>query len=275
MDRVVSGQVVVESCHNKCHLKDCPYLPSEVIQCVYKYPLKIIIPKYAATGCCKWIYSLNYGGGFVSGDSFKIDVIVKEKCSVLWTTQSFTKVYNCKRNKECKQDIIYTVNSESLLCILPEPVVCFKDAKYKQYQEVNLDYDGNLVLLDWFTSGRKAHGEHWDFEKYQSTTIIKLAGKIILKENICLQDTPFLLKRDANKNYALFGICIIIGSKFSKLIMYLLQKLQLREPYDVFSQSKLDSFKVVFEITLLTTNFLALLVPEPCQTNQDHIIATQ
>lgn len=237
MERKAIGQVVIESKHNKCYLESCLFLPSEVIQCIYNYPLKIIIPKYAATGCCKWIYSLNFGGGFVSGDSFKIEIIVKEKCSVLWTTQSFTKIYSCKKSKACKQDIICTIHFEGLLCILPDPVVCFKDAKYKQYQEINVNCNGNLVLLDWFTSGRKAHGEHWDFENYQSTTIIKMDGKIILKESVCIQDTPFLSKRDANKYFTLFGICIIIGLKLSKLITELLQNLSSRENYGKIPRS--------------------------------------
>lgn len=240
MQREVCGRIVFETnprSINPCQ-ESCPFLTCEATECYFHYPLKIILPTYAGAGCCKWVYVLNYGGGLVEGDVFKIEIIVKEKCCVLWTTQSFTKVYSCDYNGTCTQMLVGTVHPESLLCILPDPVVCFKSSQYKQHQEINLKHNSNLVLLDWLTSGRQARGEHWDFKRYESTITLKMNGNIILKEAVCMQDTPFLSKRDTMKSYTVIGLCILYGPCLAQIVLEMLRTLSSREEYGVTPRDK-------------------------------------
>jgi urease accessory protein len=58
------------------------------------------------------------------------------------------------------------------LAILPDPVTCFSTARYSQKQVFRVLLDSNLVIVDWFTSGRHESGEKWDFDLYKSTNNI-------------------------------------------------------------------------------------------------------
>lgn len=75
------------------------------------------------------------------------------------------KVYICENGIDSQLNGEYFIESEALLCVLPDPLVCFKNASYNQSQIFNLASDANLVLLDWFTSGRYMKGERWAFSK--------------------------------------------------------------------------------------------------------------
>lgn len=79
---------------------------------------------------------------------------------------SFLEVYICENGKDSQQHTEYFIDSEALMCVLPDPLVCFEKASYSQSQIFHLELNGNLVLLDWFTSGRYSRGERWIFTKY-------------------------------------------------------------------------------------------------------------
>lgn len=73
------------------------------------------------------------------------------------------------------QHLQATIGARGLLCFLPEPLVAFADANYAQRQDfrIHIDADdfrnwGSLLMLDWFTSGRKSRGETWAFQHYSS-----------------------------------------------------------------------------------------------------------
>jgi len=64
------------------------------------------------------------------------------------------------------------VGSQALFVVIPDPVTCFATARYSQKQIFRIQQDSNLVVVDWFTSGRYECGERWDFELYRSTNNI-------------------------------------------------------------------------------------------------------
>lgn len=65
-----------------------------------------------------------------------------------------------------------SVGHEALLAVIPDPVTCFATARYTQKQVFRVSSDSNLVLVDWFTSGRYESGERWEFGLYKSTNNI-------------------------------------------------------------------------------------------------------
>ncbi|KAJ1813250.1 hypothetical protein LPJ56_005226, partial [Coemansia sp. RSA 2599] len=167
------------------------------------YPLKIISPKAVANTPASSeeepqqlqpavSYILSYGGGIVHGDQIHVDVSVGSGCALLLLTQGSTKVYRHRAGRppsylkndrndakfdihQTYQTMIVDVEPGALLCLLPDPVTCFKGALYNQRQAVRLhDCSSSLVLLDWMTSGRMSRGERWDFAKYFSVNIVAL-----------------------------------------------------------------------------------------------------
>ncbi|KAJ6342419.1 hypothetical protein OIU78_010361 [Salix suchowensis] len=170
-----TGKVVVEKVGGK----------STVTRCFSKYPLKFIVP--SKVGPCKidsvWIYSLTYGGGIVSGDSISCEFEIGDGCTTVFTTQE-----------------MFCTGSNALLAILPDPVTCFSTARYSQKQVFRVLLDSNLVIVDWFTSGRHESGEKWDFDLYKSTNNIFLDDNQPLfldTVRYCWSNKAFLLSMNA------------------------------------------------------------------------------
>ncbi|KAJ2481987.1 hypothetical protein IWW56_001370 [Coemansia sp. RSA 2131] len=197
---------------------DCHILAGRIHQTVSSaYPLKIISP--TATRCTledgtrtplvpAVSYILSYGGGIVHGDQIRVRVRVATQCALLLLTQGSTKVYrtrgvpkSCLPNlsptldaNQTYQTMEITVDDGALLCLLPDPVTCFKGAKYNQRQWVKMHKRGSLVLLDWMTSGRMSRGERWAFDKYMSVNCVSVvdAGVDADKGRLAVRDALLL-----------------------------------------------------------------------------------
>ena len=75
---------------------------------------------------------------------------------------------------------------DATLVVAPEPLVCFRDAIYRQRQEFDIEAGGNLVLLDWFTCGRLAMDERWAFERYATHNRVFRDGRLVLNDALVL-----------------------------------------------------------------------------------------
>lgn len=82
-----------------------------------------------------------------------------------------------------------TIQSGSSLFLLPDPVTCFRSARYNQLQTFKVAEDASVVLLDWINSGRKALGEDWSFSRYYSLNELWVDGKRVARDAMLLEDT--------------------------------------------------------------------------------------
>lgn len=80
------------------------------------------------------------------------------------------------------------VASSSALFLLPDPVTCFRSARYHQSQTFHLAEDSSAVLLDWITSGRRSLGEEWAFSRYYSLNEVWVAGRRIARDVTLLEE---------------------------------------------------------------------------------------
>ncbi|KAI8323661.1 UreD-domain-containing protein, partial [Martensiomyces pterosporus] len=179
---------------------DCQLIAGRVQQTLSSaYPLKLMSPQAVpnadpSQGTSELqpavCYILSYGGGIVHGDQIHVDVRAGTGCALMLLTQGSTKVYrhragrppSCLKNtrmnenldiNQTYQTLLVDVEPRALVCLLPDPVTCFKGALYNQRQAVRLhDTTSSLVLLDWMTSGRMSRGERWAFEKYLSVNVV-------------------------------------------------------------------------------------------------------
>ncbi|GAB4840737.1 hypothetical protein Ancab_021500 [Ancistrocladus abbreviatus] len=210
MDWLETGSVEVEKIAGK----------STVTRCFSKYPLKFIIPKKVgpASTDAVWIYTLTYGGGIVSGDSISCNFTIGDDCTAVLTTQASTKVYKSVEMKCSEQMLEARVGSNALFVVTPDPVTCFSTARYSQKQVFRVLSDSNLVVVDWFTSGRYESGEKWDFGLYKSSNNIYLEDHQPL-----FLDTVFLEKGNASniaecmQDYNVIAMVILLGPKLRHL----------------------------------------------------------
>ncbi|GAB2248052.1 hypothetical protein Droror1_Dr00007934 [Drosera rotundifolia] len=204
MTSTETGAVVVEKVAGK----------STVTRCFSKYPLKFIIPN--KVGGLKtdavWIYSLTYGGGIVSGDSISCSFSVGDGCVAVLTTQASTKVYKTLANKCSYQSLEAKVGRDALFVVIPDPVACFSTARYSQRQIFRVLSDSNLVLVDWFTSGRYESGEKWEFGFYKSTNnIFSEDGQPIFLDSVLLEQGSIGSIAERMQDYQVIAMVIILG----------------------------------------------------------------
>jgi urease accessory protein len=173
-----SGSICVERVGTRC----------VVTRAFATSPLRLLMPRNH--GNSAWIYTSTYGGGLVDGDAVGLDISVGEGARVLLATQAATKVYRSPRGTsvECAA----AVGTGGLLVAAPDPVVCFAGSSYRQRQTFDLDGTAGLVCVDWFSSGRHATGERWQFDCYESRIVVRRNSRLVMVDAVSLD------KKDGN-----------------------------------------------------------------------------
>src|SRR5688572_13005802 len=146
-------------------------------------PAKLIETNRRGSAC--WVYTATLGGGFVGGDDIDVRADVTARARALLTTQASTKVYRSLRPS--RQSLTAAVGEDSLLAVVPDPIVCFADAHFTQTQRYDLHADASLVMVDWMTSGRHAAGERWAFSRYESRFDIRRGARRIFFDALVLE----------------------------------------------------------------------------------------
>ncbi|KAJ3047107.1 hypothetical protein HK097_000227 [Rhizophlyctis rosea] len=177
------------------------------------YPLRLLAPR-AHDPRNVSVYALSHGGGLVSGDRVHINITVDESCALTLLTQGSTKVYrkkhpdapprstpnptnppNDQTPETALQSLIAHVHPTALLSLLPDPITPFASASYDQRQRIFLHPFGSLILLDWFTSGRRSRGEEWAFDRYASKNEIYFTDSgrdtLVMRDAWLLEDEHF------------------------------------------------------------------------------------
>jgi urease accessory protein len=155
---------------------------SIVTRAVAASPLRLLTPRNHGTAA--WVYAATYGGGLVDGDAVRLDVSVGRDAMAMLSTQASTKVYRSRRGTSMTLDV--TVASGGLIAILPDPVVLFAGSTCRQSQRVDLEAGAGLVLVDALSSGRRAAGERWRFDRYASRLEVHQQGRLVLLDALAL-----------------------------------------------------------------------------------------
>ena len=197
-------------------------------------PLKLLCPRGRKAA---WVYTTTFGGGLVAGDTIDLDIEIADETSCLLTTQASTKVFKSPHGKLARQSTQATVGNEALLVIAPDPISCFADARYRQNQQLNVAAGGNLVLVDWLTSGRRARDECWAFSHYFSRIEISVDDRSVFLDSVRLDPadgtliSPFRLG-----HFHCMALLVIVGPLYDQQRTAILEEIS-KLPID--SQSSL------------------------------------
>lgn len=151
------------------------------------------------------------------------------------------------------QRLDVSVAAGGALFLLPDPVTCFRDARYHQTQTFRLAHGASAALLDWYTSGRRARGEEWAFAKYYSANEVFVGGvrsarDVVLLDGAAGNDgsggsgTSGLPRRtlaDRMGPYACYATLFLYGPMVQGVVRELEGRMektsvfQVREPLDV------------------------------------------
>ncbi|MDR2530647.1 MAG: urease accessory protein UreD [Oscillospiraceae bacterium] len=117
--------------------------------------------------------------GLMDGDEFRVRVDVGEGCRVRVTSQSYTKLYRSVGLGGARQTVEFSVADGAELRWEPLPTMPFAGSVASFETIAEVAPSGRLLLADTLGCGRAAMGERFAFERYESCTSVRVAGKLV------------------------------------------------------------------------------------------------
>ena len=146
---------------------------------------KVMRPIYHDDSGKVCYYLLNPGGGYLDGDRYRMDVTAEPGSRVTLTTQGATKVYKTPKD-HAYQETTMTLKSGSYLEYLPDPLIAYKDASYRQKNIVHMEHGAIFLYTDILTPGWSPDGGHFAYDSVRLTNEIYLDGEPAVFDNVRL-----------------------------------------------------------------------------------------
>lgn len=185
-------------------------------------PLKLLVAR--PRGPSVWAYLSSFGGGLVAGDQTRLKLRVGARSRCFLSTQASTKVYRNPLDRTCRCEVQAQLEEDSLLVMVPDPVQAFADSLYSQHQEFHLHPTAGLVLVDWFSAGRSACGERWEFTRYESRNEVWMGNERVLTDAIRLSHEDGPMPGDHRLGrYNCFAMVTLLGPPLAEIAARLIQ----------------------------------------------------
>ena len=139
-------------------------------------------------------------------------------------TQASTKVYRNPGTLPCGHRTRARLEANSRLVFAPDPVQAFAHSRYSQRQEFELAEGAGLVLLDWFSCGRVARGERWEFARFQSRTDVFLSGERVFVDSLLLSpEQGSLAAQHRVGRFNCFALLLLMGKPMQETATRMLE----------------------------------------------------
>lgn len=226
-----------------------------IAQDMYFYgAFKLMNPFYMNNDGQAYFYIMNPGGGYVDGDTYRIDVHLAKGAQLLLTTQSASKIYKTPK-QPVNQQMYITLKEGSLLEYLPDPIIGYKNSRYRQKTVVHMEKDTCLIITDIITSGWDPEGNMFSYDMLDLNTEVYLENNLILLDHIRLTpDSQHLDSIGLLEGYSHFGTMLIIGEKSEEsLISTLYDLMEAKDIKCKFGLSMLTKPGFVLRILAFST----------------------
>lgn len=147
--------------------------------------LKVMRPIYFDDSGQVCYYLLNPGGGYLDGDRYKMEISADEGSRVTLTTQSATKVYKTPKS-HAYQETNISLQKGSYLEYLPDPLIAYENAHYKQKNVVYMESGATFIYTDILTPGWSPGGKKFSYNTIQLITEVFLDGALGVFDHIKL-----------------------------------------------------------------------------------------
>ena len=131
-------------------------------------------------------FIVGLGGGYIEGEKYKYSINLKEDTRSIITTQASTKVYKCVHGEKVEQETLINLHKNSILEYITDSVILYKDAIYKQVNNIYMDESSTLIYSDGITSGWSKEGEKFQYSSVQLKTKVYVNNKIVLLDNLLI-----------------------------------------------------------------------------------------
>ncbi|MFL6558556.1 MAG: urease accessory protein UreD [Bacillus sp. (in: firmicutes)] len=186
--------------------------------------LKITRPVYLTGGGEAYFYVMNPGGGYIDGDSYQTVILLEEDAEVVVTTQSSTKIYKT-RTSPAFQEMDIHLKSGSVLEYLPDPVIAYQHACFKQRTVIRMEQNSSLICTDIFTPGWAPDGTFFQYDLLQSKMEIYLEDKLILFDHLKLEPDNDLKGIGMMEGFSHYGTMFVIDQRINPVLLDELQNI--------------------------------------------------
>ena len=149
-------------------------------------PFKIMHPFYEKKDFMT-VMLLMASAGVMAGDRQEIDICVKECSNVEFVSQAYEKIHQMEG--DCaKRHVHLTVSDHACLHYMPLPAIPFAGSDYRCTVDVELENEtSQFVFSEILSCGRVAHGEEFQYRRFQNIICIYQGGRIVYRDNACYE----------------------------------------------------------------------------------------
>jgi len=174
---------------------------------------KVMRPIYHDDSGQACYYILNPGGGYLDGDRYQMKISLEKQARVTLTTQSATKIYKTPHT-HAYQETEFNLKEGSYLEYIPDPLIGYQNARYKQKNVVYIEKGCTFLYSDIVTPGWSPSGEKFTYEMLQFINEIYMENELAVYDHIKL--CPAKQNIDGlglMEGYSHLGSMIVINEK--------------------------------------------------------------
>lgn len=154
----------------------------------------------------------NVSGGVLGGDQLTVRAEIAAGLQVQLTTTGATRVYRHRPGYPmATQQNYFAVGPGGLLEYLPDPLIPYAGARYRQVTQIDLAEDAGLFYWEVLAPGREAYDERFAYDELTLHLDLRAAGRFIAIERLRSQPAtapPGSLTRFGPYHYhATFYLC--------------------------------------------------------------------
>ncbi|MDN7240591.1 urease accessory protein UreD [Planococcus sp. N028] len=158
-------------------------------------------------------YLLNPGGGYLDGDRYRMNITADAGAKVTLTTQSATKVYKTPKGHAYQETEIVLKNG-SYLEFLPDPLIAYENAHYRQRNTVRMETGAVFLYTDILTPGWSPSGKKFTYHTVQLINEIYVEGELVVFDHIKLSpEKQNILGLGFMEGYSHIGSMIVVGGQ--------------------------------------------------------------
>lgn len=161
-------------------------------------------------------FIVGLGGGYVEGEKYKYGINLKENSRAIITTQASTKVYKCVHGEKTEQKTVINLEKDSILEYITDSVILYKDAIYKQINDIHMDESATLIYSDGITSGWCKEGLEFPYSNVQLKNNVYVDNKLVLLDNLVVNPREYdVTKLGYFEDYKNFGTLLVINKNIN------------------------------------------------------------
>lgn len=154
----------------------------------------------------------NVSGGLLGGDRLELQTCVGAGASAQLTTTGATRIYRARQQAgDAVQRNHISVKEDALLEYVPDPIIPFAGARFRQQTSIRLAPGAGLFWWEILAPGREARGELFAYDRMELKMDIWTPERLIASERVRLEPRTTALSSLARlgdyRYWASFYIC--------------------------------------------------------------------